>query len=50
MLYKTLKRCIERGNYTSIEDIADKVAILYANNQLTKEQYEELINMIGEVK
>lgn len=50
MLYKTLKRCIERGNYTSREDIADKIAILYANNQLTKEQYEELINMIGEVK
>lgn len=49
MLYKTLKRCIERGNYSSTEDMAEKIAILYANNQLTKEQYEELIKMISEV-
>ena len=47
MLYKTRKRCIERGNYTSKEDIAEKIAILYANDQLTQAQYEELIGMLS---
>ena len=47
MLYRTLKRCIERGNYVSAEDMAEKVSIIYANGQLTEEQYNELINMLG---
>ena len=46
MLYKTLKRCIERENYISKEDIANKIGILFVNNQLTEEQYNELINML----
>lgn len=46
MLYKTLKRCIERGNYISKKDISEKIAILYTNDQLTQEQYEELIDML----
>lgn len=48
MLYRTLKRCIERGNYVSKEDMAEKVSIIYANGQLTDEQYQELIAMLGE--
>lgn len=48
MLYKTLKRCIERGNYTSKEDMAEKISIIYANGQLTDQQYEELMAMLGE--
>jgi hypothetical protein len=46
MLYKTLKRCIERENYISKEDITNKIGILFVNNQLTEEQYNELINML----
>ncbi len=48
MLYKTLKRCIERENYTSKEDMAEKISIIYANGQLTDEQYNELMTMLGE--
>ena len=47
MLYKTLKRCIERKNYTSKEEITEKVSILFANNQLTQDQYEELLGLLG---
>ena len=46
MLYKCLKRMIEKGNYESKEEMLEKVSILYANNQLTKEQYEDLVNML----
>lgn len=48
MLYKTLKRCIERQNYASKEDMAEKISIIYANGQLTDGQYEELMAMLGE--
>lgn len=48
MLYLTLKRCIERGNYASKEDIGEKITIIYANGQLTNEQYEELMKMLEE--
>ena len=46
MLYKCLKRMIEKGNYESKEEMLEKVSILYANNQLTKEQYEDLVNIL----
>lgn len=46
MLYKCLKRMIQKGNYESKEEMLEKVSILYANNQLTKEQYEDLVNML----
>ena len=41
-----LKRMIEKGNYESKEEMLEKVSILYANNQLSKEQYEDLVNML----
>ena len=46
MLYKCLKRMIGKGNYESKEAMLEKVSILYANDQLTKEQYEDLVNML----
>ena len=46
MLYKCLKRMIEKGNYESKEEMLEKISILYANNQLSKEQYEDLVNML----
>ena len=42
MIFKCLKRMIERGNYESKEAMAEKITIIYANDQLTHEQYEEL--------
>ena len=46
MLYKCLKRRIEKGNYESKEQLAEQISLIYANEQLTDEQYEELMNML----
>lgn len=46
MLYRTLKRMIERGN---ADGIAEKIDIFYAVNKLTDEEYNELVNMLNPV-
>ena len=46
MLFKCLKRMIERGNFESKEAMAEKISILFANDQLTQTQYEELMQML----
>ena len=46
MLSKCLKRMIEKGNYESKEAMADKIAVLFANDQLTQTQYEESVDML----
>ena len=44
MLYRTLKRMIERGQTAGMED---KLDIFYAANKLTEAQYAELIGMLS---
>ena len=46
MLFKCLKRMIEKGNYESKEAMTEKISILFANDQLTQTQYEELMAML----
>ena len=46
MLFKYLKRMMEKGNYESKEAIDEKISILFANDQLTQSQYEELMGML----
>ena len=46
MLYKCLKRRIEKGNYESKEELAEQISLIYANQQLTAEQYAELMDML----
>ena len=46
MLYKCLVRMIQKGNYESKEAMAEKISILFANDQLTQSQYEELMQML----
>ena len=46
MLFKCLKRMIEKGNYESKEAMAEKISILFANDQITQSQYEELMGML----
>ena len=46
MLFRCLKRMIERKNYTSVDAMAEKVSILFADDQLTQSQYEELMAML----
>lgn len=43
MLYKVLKRMIERG---ITENITEKLDVFYAADKLTEEEYSELIGMI----
>ena len=48
MLFKCLKRMIEKGNYESKEAMAEKISIIFANHQLTQNEYDELMNMLSE--
>ena len=43
MLYRTLKRMIERGN---IAGMAEKLDIFFAADKLTVDEYQELIAML----
>ena len=43
MLYRTLKRMIEKGQ---IDGMAEKLDIFMATNKITIEQYEELMAML----
>ena len=44
MLYRTLKRMIERGQTTGM---AEKLDIFFAADKLTQEEYAELTGMLG---
>ena len=48
MLFKCLKRMIEKGNYESKEAMAEQISIIFANDQLTQNEYDELMNMLAE--
>ena len=48
MLFKCLKRMIEKGNYESKEAMAEKISIIFANDQLTQNEYDELMTMLAE--
>ena len=43
MLYRTLKRMIERGNTDGLEE---KVDIFFATGKLTEAEYTELMGML----
>lgn len=43
MLYRTLKRMIERGQSNGIEE---KLDIFFAAGKLTETEYTELMNML----
>lgn len=44
MLYRTLKRMIERGQTSDMEE---KLDIFFAANKLTEAEYTELISMLN---
>lgn len=43
MLYRTLKRMIERGQTVGLEE---KIDIFFAANKLTKAEYDGLVGML----
>lgn len=45
MLYRILKRMIERGQTEGIED---KLDIFFAADKMTKEEYEELSSLLND--
>ena len=47
MLYRTLRRMIERGN---TEGMAEKLDVFYAADKLTQEQYTELVALLNNAK
>lgn len=45
MLYRTLKRLIERGQTTGL---AGKLDVFYATNRITETEYKELTELLAE--
>ena len=43
MLYRTLKRLIERGQ---TDGMVEKLDIFFATDKITKEEYDELTSML----
>ena len=39
---------IEKRNYESKEAMAEKISIIFANDRLTQNEYDELMNMLAE--
>ena len=46
MLYRVLKRTIERGGYDAAE-MRDKLDVFYAADRITQAQYTELVELMG---
>ena len=48
MTYKLIKRMIERQNYTTKEDMMDKIAVFNLRGILTDDEMIELLDMLEE--
>ena len=46
MLIQALKRAILRGNYTSKEEMAEKLSLLYSADKINDEQYIDLVFLL----
>ena len=46
MLLQALKRAILRKNYTSKEEMAEKLSLLYSANKISDEQYIDLVFLL----
>ena len=48
MLFETLKRAIIRKNYISIEEMANKLSLLYSAGKISVEQFMLLMELLWE--
>ena len=48
MLFDTLKRAITRKNYTSKEEMAEKLSLLYSAEKITVEEFMVLMELLCE--
>jgi len=46
MVYNMMKKVIENGSYDR-EDVLNKLDIFFAADRITKEQYDELRDLVG---
>lgn len=46
MIFNLCKRMIESKNYTSKEDMLNKLDVFFLGNRITEEEYNELKNML----
>ena len=46
-MYKILVRMIERKNYKSTEDMEYKLSVLMLNEQITEDEYQELMQILN---
>ena len=46
MLVQALKRAIIRENYTSKEEMVEKLSLLYSAGKITDEQYIDLVFLL----
>ena len=49
MTYKNCKKLIEAGRY-EYDDMMNKLDTFYLGNRITKEQYDELVELINSKK
>ena len=48
MLIQALKRAILRGNYTSKEEMAEKLSLLYSADKIKDEEFMALMELLWE--
>ena len=46
MTYDLCKKVIEKGTYGLKEEILIKLDVFLLNNRITREEYEELVNLL----
>jgi len=46
MIYNLCKRMIEMKNYTSKEELQNKLDVFFLGNRITEQEYTELKNML----
>lgn len=48
LTYRLCKTLIEKGNYTSKDDMQIKLDVFFANNRINENEYEELTGILNE--
>lgn len=48
MTYDLCKKVIEKGTYGPKEEMLIKLDVFLLNNRITREEYEELVNLLEE--
>lgn len=47
IIYELCKRAIEQKNYTSKEDMQNKLDVFFLGNRITESEYNELVGLLA---